>query len=444
MLKLETFNSLHTKLCQTGSSQPRQTPGEVENPLLDFSQPRQTPGEEEKPLLDFSQPRQTPGEEEKPLLDTGSSTSANECLKCKMLSACALCVDCNCFYCEICCDTHTKGNPKHKVCMIEHTIKSVFDVNCSKCKKKEPTVVCTTCKKVLCDNCTCEHEADRVNIELIKHKPRAKRTISSCSSELEILQEIKIKNVHVCGICILDDGQIVIGDRKNGQLLMPIKVDEIDTFNLKFEPRGLVHMYGKKIAVTSSHDKKIIIFELGNPSWTESDELKCDDKPFSISYNDDHFAVEFEESEDGFIGILTTGGKMVHRIQNTCDFAYFTGNTIRLALDMKRGLVFVSALSKKLVSCVDFSGKIVWHVPISSPRGIIFVPGIAVGHKNIVCASKRHNTVYEMGSENGDFEVLLSGSKIPGPRYITYSLQLKKLCIQADNGQFLVYKYKIY
>lgn len=107
------------------------------------------------------------------------------------------------------------------------------------------------------------------------------------------------------------------------------------------------------------------------------------------------------------------------------------------------GRVFVSALSKKLVSCVDFDGNIIWHVPIASPRGIIFVPGIALGHKNLVYASKRHNTVYEMGSEKGEYEVLLSGSQIPGPRYIAYSYQLNKLCIQTDNGQFHVYEYKI-
>lgn len=361
-----------------------------------------------------------------------------------MLSVCAICVDCHCFYCETCCDMHSQTKPTHNLCKIEHTFTSRSDVKCSKCKDKKPTLCCTVCKILLCGICskTCDHEGKKVKIGIIKLKPRGKRAISVCSSELEPLEQFEIEPTRVCGVCILGDGQIVVGDSDNKQLLLPTD-NQINKFGLQAEPRGLVHMLEQTIAVTFAEMKKIIIFELEGIEWITLNVLDMEGKPFSISYNENHFAVEIGEGGNGYIGVFSKDGLLQHRIPNTGDFAYFTGNSVRLALQFKKSRIFVSTLGKKAVSCVEFDGQIKWQVPMSSPRGIIFIPGIPLKNKNIVCASKRFNTVFEIGPDNGDSEVLLSESQISAPQYIAYNYQNKKLCLQTDSGKFHVFNYVI-
>jgi hypothetical protein len=82
-------------------------------------------------------------------------------------------------------------------------------------------------------------------------------------------------------------------------------------------------------------------------------------KTLSISYNKKHFAVEIEEGKNGGIFIINGYGRVICSIPNVSSFAFFTGNTIRSALDMENRRIFVSALCKKSVHCIDFNGHIV-------------------------------------------------------------------------------------
>jgi hypothetical protein len=92
--------------------------------------------------------------------------------------------------------------------------------------------------------------------------------------------------------------------------------------------------------------------------------------------------------------------KLYSSVPNVRSFAFFTGNTIRLALDMKNSRIFVSALGSKSVHCIDFAGCIVWCKAIPSPRGIVFIPE-ASSDMNMIVASKQWNIIYKMNSHNG-------------------------------------------
>ena len=83
-------------------------------------------------------------------------------------------------------------------------------------------------------------------------------------------------------------------------------------------------------------------------------------KTLSISSNKKkHFAVEIEEGKNGGIFIINGYGRVICSVPNVSSFACFTGNTIRLALDMENRRIFVSALCKKSAHCIDFNGHIV-------------------------------------------------------------------------------------
>jgi hypothetical protein len=82
-------------------------------------------------------------------------------------------------------------------------------------------------------------------------------------------------------------------------------------------------------------------------------------KTLSISYNKKHFAVEIEEGKNGGIFIINGYGRVISSVPNVSSFAFFTGNTIRLALNMENRRIFFSALCKKSVHCIDFNGHIV-------------------------------------------------------------------------------------
>ncbi|CAG2196985.1 unnamed protein product [Mytilus edulis] len=77
------------------------------------------------------------------------------------------------------------------------------------------------------------------------------------------------------------------------------------------------------------------------------------------------------------------------------------------ARDPLEGVIFVSAMSKKMVSCVDFKGNKLWTVPVPSPRGLIIVPDCTPG-KNMVLCSRRCSAIYGLSKDDGTDEILLA------------------------------------
>ena len=170
-------------------------------------------------------------------------------------------------------------------------------------------------------------------------------------------------------------------------------------------------------------------------------DLQSIGKPFSISYHKKHFVVEIGEGKNGGISIKHGYGKVKCSVPNVRSFAFFTGNTIRLSLDMKNSRICVFALGNKSVHCIDFDGYIVWCKAIPSPRGIVFIPEDS-SKMDIIVASNQWNIIYKMNFHNGTDKCITAEDLIKGPRHIDY-YKKKLLCVEIDNGNILVFKYDI-
>lgn len=111
--------------------------------------------------------------------------------------------------------------------------------------------------------------------------------------------------------------------------------NKIDTYELEDEPRGMTGVYYNKFAVTFPDVKEIRLFVIQDSKigLEKTFSVSSIGKPFSISYNSDHYAVEIGEEEDGMICILDSECKETNLIPNTLSYGYFTGHTIRLCLN---------------------------------------------------------------------------------------------------------------
>ena len=123
----------------------------------------------------------------------------------------------------------------------------------------------------------------------------------------------------------------------------------------------MTKLYDNRVAISFPHEREIRLYDIFNKSvnLSKTIDLQSIGKPFSISYHKKHFAVEIGEGKNGGISIINGYGKVKSSVPNVRSFAFFTGNTIRLALDMKNRCIFVSALGSKSVHCIDFDGYIV-------------------------------------------------------------------------------------
>ena len=164
-------------------------------------------------------------------------------------------------------------------------------------------------------------------------------------------------------------------------------------------------------------------------------------KPFSISYNSDHYAVEIGEEEDGMIFILDSNCEETYRIPNTHGYGYFIGHTIKLCLNKQESCVYVSAMSKTEISSIKFGGSVNWYIDVPSPRGVLLIPGTPVFGMNLVLIGRRGNTIYQVNRENGSKNILKTGREISGPRYIAYEPIENLLCVQLDECVLRIYNY---
>lgn len=252
--------------------------------------------------------------------------------------------------------------------------------------------------------------------------------------------------VRICGLGYLENGKLAMADSNNRKLIVIDPKNKLIVLEKKLgkEPRAMTAMNGNEIAITFPYKEEIQVYIInsnGNKKSMEINEGKtiCLSKiglprlkPFSISFDKDVFAVEVGEGEDGRIVIIDNKDNSVrHRITPN---AFFTGHTIRLALDMSNeGQLFISAMGIKMVSCIDFKNEEKCSISIPSPRSIIMIPDEHSNSKSIILSSRRCNAIYRLNQDTYEEKILqsLEGSKIDSPRYIAYHEKGGKLCVQV-------------
>lgn len=314
---------------------------------------------------------------------------------------------------------------------------------CKRCKKIAE-IFCTICWKGFCTLCTKDHQCENNRIIFIN------KTHSECKRQKCVDMQIKLshrynvyfrddeKPVRIFGIAFLADNTIVALDWNNRKLIVfkskeeKMKKDTID------EPCAMTVMTENKFAVTYPNQKYIQIYKLildaKQNTYIISEEMKATilDKPFNIAYHAGKFAVEVGEGEDGRIIIYNidhVDQKVTEAHVIPCSFSFFSGRLIRLALTDDH--VFISALGKRMISCLDFAGKKIWHKSIPSPISLIVTEDHTLRDKLFV-SSKMCNAIYEMKKENGNYEILKSTDEIRLPRYMAYNSDTKMFCVLVE------------
>ena len=378
----------------------------------------------------------------------------SKCKTCRNISSYAFCTDCSEFFCEICCKHHIKDNLNHGVNEIALMESNNVCGKCKICKRKSPVRACKKCKTALCSSCNCTNKHSLTEANVAEFRNNTHRSIKKDISEtaiavesLSLAYEIPIPNIkktiRICGIAILHERIVVVVDRNNMNIMAFKKKKKIHTLKLNAEPRGMTSVYGNKFAVTFPDVKEIRLFFIQDSEirWEKAFSVSKIGKPFSISHNSDHYAVEIGEEEDGMIYILDSNCEETNRIPNKHGFGYFTGHTIKLCLNKQDSCVYVSAMSKKEISSIDFNGDIKWNIDVPSPRGMLLIPGALVSGMNLILASRRGNTIYQINKGNGSKTILKTDGEISGPRYIAYEPTEKLLCVQLDDCVLRIYNY---
>lgn len=383
-------------------------------------------------------------------------SSEKACKTCRQ-SVTALCVDCKAYFCGTCFNTHQINKNNHHVCTFSFKAEGTFDVKCENCGHTQSDFVCFTHGALLCLDCKCKNttnmDCERIKISRPIVTDKTKRS-SSSFNEVKLLHTIHFSifskendteslRRRICGLCCLPDTCLLLADTNMKELLWYQNFKSVDKLSLGAEPKGIVHLTGWSFAVSFPERKQIVIYEFKDKQYIKKPDVIREidfgryGKPFSIAYNSGHFAAEINEGDSGYIGIFDNEGKSCHHKLRV--HAYFTGNTIRLAMDYIGEKLFVSALGVKKLICTDLSGQKLWNRDISSPRGVLCLPG----NKTVLLATKHHDTVYKVNADNGDCDVLSEEtSKINKPRYISYDEDKKLLYLHVDEGQILVYSYQ--
>lgn len=315
-------------------------------------------------------------------------------------------------------------------------------VNCTKCTKIAERL-CTNCWIPFCTSCTQHSNCEKKEIIIIFQAQSEGKRRQKQVAQIEKISHLYKASftgdenpVRVCGIAYLEDETVVVIDGNNLKLIA-FKSQQTESFlteKLTNEPNAITAMTGSKFAVTYPYEKYIQIYELKcNTAQNEVLEvfrIVTNSKPFNIAYNQCRFAVEVGLREDGRICIIDTNTLLTIKII-LCHDAFFTGHTIRLALDQNR--LFVSAMGKQMVSCMDIDGTKLWHRSVPSPRAIIVAEDYSAS-KNILLASKRCNAIYELKKEKSIFEIVKDRNNVNSPRYMAYHSNTKTLCVLVKNN----------
>lgn len=390
----------------------------------------------------------------------------SRCNICKKETSFSLCIDCKKLYCEICAANHIAKLrfDKHRVMQTNQYPYEKHEKLCDMCNEIRPKLICKICKCVLCTKCPCPHAYDKDNLKqlLAPSSPIIPTTRSRNQTHSEVLRKsymVPLSNeksvTRIRGLAFLESGLFALADCRNKRLKVFSKQTCVYEKKLDMEPRGMTAIKGNKIAVSFAYEKKIIFYEVNKNGVKEYGrfDLQTIGKPYDIASHKDHLIVELNEGVDGCIIIFDIKGEKKYQIQNDdWKFGYFTGNTIRVQLDMDKQEFYVAAIGKQAVYCLDFKGSVKWLVKVPSPRSIAIVPDtknttlLFASHKSsaiykLICEDKEKSERYkpsliEMEIVNGnEIEV----DKIKLPKYIAYDHKNRLLYTEVADGHVSVY-----
>ncbi|XP_063420501.1 uncharacterized protein LOC134705707 [Mytilus trossulus] len=391
----------------------------------------------------------------------------------------SFCVNCEQLYCQECTVYHMKCKVTRSHILMDasnvdtYNAHSSIDVKCGNECGEQAVVLCLDCKQLLCNDCSEKHSMLKATKghNTITAKQLVREETASLSSDCVYSEQTSVishpqelvhaqvqveKGPHsgtflhefmssapgdkeltrVRGIVLLFDGRIIIADYKNRSLKLFSREMKFEMAkDIKDDPRGMVASAYDNVIVTFADKKEIRIYEIENKKIRTKKKVNVKEKPYSIAYNKDHFAVEHGEGEDGTIRIYDQHIREIFIIPgSTRSFGQFTGNTIRLALDLSKYVIFVVDIAKELVHCVDFKGGLIWTVKVGSPRGIVF-------HNNMLfVASSTENKIIQMNAVDGIvYSMLDEDNRIRRPRYIAYNPDSKKMAVEIDGNHIKLY-----
>lgn len=372
------------------------------------------------------------------------------CDDCQSFDGSLYCLECTHVYCDKCFKTNRKHNTRHHVEMIKSflCIISGITIACAKCNMKADRI-CSKTGKPTCEICASNHYREKKLPEMTILYSVSQNTVKhQKKQELIYYHSRSIKKERytqqICGITFIKDGRMALMDGYSYKLIVFDTIDEgkapVEKI-FKYKPRAMTAMTENYIAITFANEMQIRIYLIGQTEIYEIKTIYLNDlsrtklQPFCIAFDKDIFVVEAGDGDVGKIFILDQTA-VYKTIKNIEKLAFFTGNTIRLALDVKKkdpleGNIFISALGKMTVSCIDFEGKMIWSIPICSPRSLIVNP-----EGSIIMTSKNCNAIYTVSDDGRNLEVILDGDKIKSPRFIAYNSSTQQLCCHcAKNNE---------
>lgn len=392
------------------------------------------------------------------------------------------CIECEQLYCHKCSRVHRRQKATRSHSLVDITnISNDFDRSivrhkCNACDDSETVNgLCLVCFELFCEDCIKRHKALKATLNhnvIAAHLLKADDLVSVHESEAdgdkysvakshrsdassaqvqigkgpysgvfthEFMSSAKSDKevTSVRGIAILTNGYIVVADYKNRSLKLFNKdLTFVSAKDMKDEPRGMAYILpDDQVAVTFSDKKEVRLFKFESNKIRTHKSFKMKEKPFSIGYHKNYLAIEVGEGDDGAIHIVDINGKQRAVIPGfTRSYGQFTGNTIRLALDYAKELVFVCDVVKERVHCLNFLGTLKWSVHVESPRGII------LHEDHLFIASSESHKIYQMSADDGVLYMLFDeDNRIKRPRYIAFQPKLKTLAVEIDGNHIKLY-----
>lgn len=358
----------------------------------------------------------------------------------------SICAQCRNLYCHTCSDAHFNNNPNHDLCGIEPPNAYLSDqIKCNECNTADACTMCVICKNVFCQRCTCMHAKSNLKQLTRNMKTGMHKTYEQCTFPVRYLKSINITqsvsdhNISICGIASLPKF-VVLADSHNRILIVFQNEKFIFKASLNGrEPRGITSLGENKIALTMPYDNEILFYNINDTGAEHYQtknllpeyEGKWIGRPFKIAYDSNHLAIETGLGDNGVILITDEECSIKHMLTNEQNWGYFTGNTIRFALDWNRKQLFVSAMSKKAISCLDFEGHIIWNMTVSSPRDVVTIEHETNQH--LLLISKHTEAIYIFDAKNGSREKLFYGGRLKKPRFMAYNSSQKIIYVNQDH-----------
>lgn len=379
--------------------------------------------------------------------------SKMQCTKCNQ-SCNMMCINCKTHYCIACLKVHL-DTKEHIVTTLENAFitRGTFNTKCEVCKDNLAKEYCIIHEHLVCTSCKCFNmqslECNRTKILLpLSHETKRFTSANDVTYEKSFKISESQKDLslrRVCGIIAVPQNTILLADTQNQELLWYANYEFKRSFALCGEPVALVCLFDSHIAMSFPQQRTIIeyIFEENKTELEKGKEIDLQKfgKPCSLAYSNGFYAVELGKGDSGYIGIFQYDkGNFVKKI--SIDYGYFTGCTIRLAMDNKSETLFVSAVGIKKILCINrTTGEGKWSAEMPSPRAILFFSADLVGYETLLVANKRSDVIYKVNPNDRKREVFLFENGLSGPRFMAYDKCSKFLYVYSDHEIIHVYKY---